>query len=309
MKDTLNDLSLLAGELTAFLLEAGWNETRRVRGAVFYAAPKSLGIQGNYTVALPEDVSAPSAASLLHGSANALVDVYGYGSVGDLLNRAAAVTDQTVPTRFVTRFIADTTRYGAIPLGELVAFVTNMQEGLYRCARFKMGAHAKESKATAERFVRQCRFLQTAEGSFVAKVEVPITTLKPADSSGGRALTSTEICSSFFSAIRFLNWNILENDDPVDAPETLSSAIALFDADLLESITRLVVGPQMESIDFFMEMGTELLNSSTGYLSPEKRQRVHDFRQFISPHLLSKNKLDGDPEEQAPDVAAMATES
>ncbi|NHZ43672.1 hypothetical protein [Massilia aquatica] len=309
MKDKLNDLLLLAGELTAFLLEAGWHETRRVRGAVFYAAPKSLGIQGNYTVALPEDVSAPSAASLLHGSANALVDVYGYGSVGDLLNRAAAVTDQTVPTRFVTRFIGDATRYGAIPLAELVAFVTNMQDGLYRCARFKMGDDISESQASAERFVRQCRFLQTAEGSFVAKVEVPITTLRPAESSGRRALTSTEICSSFFSAIRFLNWNILENDDPVDAPETLSSAIALFDAALLESITRLVVGPQMESIDFFMELGTELLNSSTGYLSPEKRQRVHDFRQFISPRLLSEIKLQRDPGEHACDVSAMATES
>lgn len=309
MKDNLNDLSLLASELTVFLLEAGWHETRRVRGAVFYAAPKALGIQGNYTVALPEDVSAPSAASLLHGSANALVDVYGYGSVGDLLNRAAAVTDQTVPTRFVTRFIDDTTRYGAIPLGELIAFVTNMQEGLYRCARFKMGADTSENISSAQRFVRQCRFLQTAEGSFVAKVEVPITTLRPAQSSGGRALTSTEICSSFFSAIRFLNWNILENEDTFDAPETLSSAIALFDMELLETITRLVVGPQMQSIDFFMELGTELLNSSTGYLSAEKRQRAHDFRQFINAHLVSDNKFDSDTGEQAPDVAAMATES
>ncbi|UOD29923.1 hypothetical protein INH39_31950 [Massilia violaceinigra] len=301
-------LSLIAG-LKSFLDEAGWQEIRHVRSAVLYAAPASLGIQGNYTVALPQDASAPDAARLLHGCANALVDVYGYGSVGDLLNRAAAVTDQTVPTRFVTRFIGDATRYGAIPLGELVAFVTNMQDGLYRCARFKMGVDTSEAKATAERFVRQCRFLQTAEGSFVAKVEVPITTLRPAESSGRRALTSTEICSSFFSAIRFLNWNILENNDPVDAPEILSSAIALFDAALLESITSLVVGPQMESIDFFMEMGTELLNSSTGHLSPEKRQRIHDFRQFISPHLLGDNKLDGDPGEQAPDLAAMATES
>ncbi|NHZ90510.1 hypothetical protein F2P45_15995 [Massilia sp. CCM 8733] len=150
--------------------------------------------------------------------------------------------------------------------------------------------------------------MQTAEGSFVAKVEVPITTLRPADSSGGRALTSTEICSSFFSAIHFLNRNILENEDPFAAPETLSSAIALFDVELRESITRLVVGPQMQSIDFFMEMGTELLNSSTGYLFPEKRQRVHDVLQFISEHLLSENKWDGDPGEQAPDLADTATE-
>ncbi len=309
MTDANQDvLSLIVG-LKRFLDEAGWQEIRRVRPAVLYAAPASLGIQGNYTVALPHDASAPDAARLLHGSANALVDVYGYGSVGDLLNRAAAVTDQTVPTRFFTRFIDDTTRYGAIPLGELVAFVTNMQEGLYRCARFKMGDATRESKVSAERFVRQCRFLQIAEGSFVAKVEVPIATLKPAESSGGRALTSTEICSSFFSAIRFLTWNILENEESFDAPETLSGAIALFDMELLESITRLVVGPQMESIDFFMEMGTELLNSSTGYLSPEKRQRVHDFRQFISPYLLGDNKLERDPGAQAPDLATMATES
>ncbi|NHZ36835.1 hypothetical protein [Massilia rubra] len=289
--DDQDVLSLTLG-LKSFLDEAGWQEIRRVRNAVLYAAPASLGIEGNYTVALPQDTSAPGAARLLHGCANALVDVYGYGSVGDLLNRAAAVTDQTVPTRIVTRFIDDATRYGAIPLAELVAFVTNMQDGLYRCARFKMGADTKESNTTAQHFVRQCRFLQTAEGSFVAKVEVPITVLKKADSSGRQALTSTEICSSFFSAIHFINRNILEYEDAFDAPDTLSSAIALFDVELLESITRLVVGPQMESIEFFMEMGTELLNSSTGFLSPVKRKRAHEFLQFITKQLLCENNLE-----------------
>lgn len=304
MTDVSKDVSSVIVGLKSFLDEAGWLEIRRVRTAVLYAAPASLGFQGSYTVALPQDASVPDAASLLHGSAKALVDIYGYGSVGDLLNRAAAVTDQTVPTRFVTRFIDDATRYGAMPLGELVAFVTTMQEGLYRCARFKMGADTSENIANAERFVRQCRFLQTAEGSFVAKVEVPIATLKPADASTGRVLTSTEVCSSFFSGIHFLNRNILEYEAAFDASETLSSAIALFNVELLESIIKLVVGPHMESIEFFMEMGTELLYSPTGYLSAEKRQRAQDFLQFISKHLARENKASREAGQAAPELVA-----
>lgn len=304
MTDLINDVSSLIVGLKSFLDEAGWQEIRRVRTAVLYAAPASLGFEGSYTVALPQHASVPDAARLLHGSANALVDIYGYGSVGDLLNRAAAVTDQTVPTRFVTRFNDDTTRHGAIPLGELVTFVTTMQEGLYRCARFRMGSDTSENQANAERFVRQCRFLQTADGSFVAKVEVPIATLKPADGAGGRALVSTEVCSSFFSAIQFLNRNILEYQDAFDAPDTVSSAIALFDVELLESITTLVAGPDMESIDFFMEMGTELLYSFTGYLSAEKRQRAQDFLLFTTKHLSRQQNGACEAGEKASEMAA-----
>lgn len=292
MKATPEDLSHLAARLKEFLNEAGWRQGRQANGLMFFYPPESLGIQGNYSVALPENAEKPGVGSLLHGTANSLVDIYGYGNLGDLLNRAAALSDQSQPTRLVTRFVDRATRKGAMPLASLASYTSNVEQGLYRSAKFKLGVETKETKLIAQRFAKDCLFLQTEHGSFVAKVEVPHTLLKQGDLFGGEPLVSTEVCSSLFSAIQFLNERILDDQGSFEAPETLANAISLFDVELLESLTKVVVGPEMETIEFSLEIGTQVRTSSTGWLSDEKKNRLKDFLDFIREQLLGEDNLD-----------------
>ncbi len=292
MKATPSDLVQLAEQLREFLLETGWIEGRRARGVTFFHAPTSLGIEGNYSVAIPDDASKQGGGSLLYGTANSLVELYGYGSLGDLLNQAASLIDRSQPTRITTRFIDGTTRRGAMPLSSLATYVANMEAGLYRSARFKLGVETKETKLVAQRFAKECLFLQTEIGSFIANVEVPHAVLRQADLFGESALVSTEVCSSLFSAIQFINEKILATDDSFESGETLESAISLFDVELLETLTKVVVGPEMEIVEFSLQVGTQIRTSTTGVLSEDKKERLSDFVNFIKDQLRGENDLD-----------------
>lgn len=292
MKAISEDLSQLTERLREFLNEAGWRQGRQERGLIFFYPPESLGIQGKYSVALPEGTAEQGVGNLLHGVANSLTDIYGYGNLGDLLNRAASLSDLSEPTRLVTRFIDGTTRRGVMPLASLASYASNIEAGLYRSAKFKLGAETKEAKLIAQRFVKDCLFLQTEQGSFIAKVEVPNTVLKQGDLFGGEPLVSTEVCSSLFSAIQFLNERILGDDGSFESPETLENAISLFDVELLESLTKVMVGPEMETIEFSLEVGTQVRTSSTGWLSDERKNRLKDFLNFIRDQLRGEDDLD-----------------
>jgi hypothetical protein len=292
VKPTPQDLVHLAAKLREFLETAGWTSTRQSNGMTFYAPPEALGIRGKYRIAIPNETSRQGVTSLLHGAANSLVDLYGFASVGDLLDRAATFSEDSKPTRIVTRFIDETTRKGAVPLRSIVEFSSNMEDGLYRIAKFKLGGDTKETKLIAQKFAKECVFLQTEEGSFIAKVEIPQSILKQADLFGGEALASAELCSSFFSGIQFLNERIANDEVDFDSPEILGDAIALFDVEVLESLTKIVVNPEMDTMDFSMEVGTQVRTTSTGVLTGEKTARLKDFLEFVREQLRGENDLD-----------------
>jgi hypothetical protein len=292
MKPTPEDLLQLAEKLRDFLGTAGWRQDRQAKGLAFFSPPESLGIRGKYSIALPEEPSRSGMGSMLHGAANTLVEIYGYGSLGDLLNRAASLSDLSQPARFVSRFLDDTTRSGAMPLASLSAYVSNLEAGLYKGAKFKLGAETKETRLIAQRFAKECLFLQTEPGSFIAKVEVPQSILKQGDLFGNEPLDSTEVCSSLFAAIQFLNERILGDDGPFDAPETLADAISLFDVELLESLTKVLTGPEMATIEFSFEVGRQVRTSTTGWMSDDRRNRLKEFLDYIRDQLRGENDLD-----------------
>lgn len=292
MKTTPAELSQVAERLRAFLIEEGWTERRQARGMTFFYAPQKLGIQGKYSVALPDGPTTPSVGTLLYEVANSLVEIYGYGSVGELLDKAAAVSDEAKSTRIVSRFIDSATRSGAIPLSSLASYIANMEAGLYRSAKFKLGEETKETRLIAQRFSKECLFLQTEQGSFVAKLEVPHFVLKQGDLFGAEPLVSTEVCSSFFSALQFLNESILGSDDSFDDERTLEDSLALFDVELLESLTKVLVEPEMNAIEFSLNIGAQTRTSSTGPLSDERKERLKDFYHFVCEQLRGENDLD-----------------
>lgn len=293
MKPTSEDLAQLAGRLHEFLVDRDWTPSRQARGLTFFDPPQSLGIEGKFSIALPDQVDRPGVAGLLHAAADSLAELYGFAGLGHLLNKAASFSDLSGPTQLVARFVDDaTTRRGVMPLVALAAYASNLEQGLYRSAKFKLGVETHENKAIAQSFVRDCLFLQTERGSFVARVEVPPSVLKQGDLFGGEPLASAEVCSSLFSAIQFINDRILGNEEAFDSPGLLGDAITLFDVEMLESLTKVVVDPEMETIDFSLRVGNQLRTSSTGWISQEKRQRLRDFLEFVRQQLRGEADLE-----------------
>lgn len=292
MKRQTSDSIALAERLRTFMLDAGWTQIRQARGLIFYSPPESLGIKGKYTIAIPEDAERQSVSSLIHDAADSLVQIYGYGQIGDLLNRAASLSDLDRSTRIVSRFFDDSTRSGAIPLTSLAAYASGMEHTLYRSAKYRLGAESGAADLAARQFAKDCLFLQTSVGSFIAKVEIPPTVLRQPDLFGAPSLDSTEVTSSLFSAIQFINEVILGSEAAFDDDDTLYNAIALFDVELLSAIADVIVSPEMSVIEFTFELGNRVRMTSTGWLSTEKRNRLKAFVAFITEQLRGEDKID-----------------
>lgn len=273
------------------MLEAGWLQTRKARGLSFFSPPEALGIRGKYTIALPDDPTQSSVSSLIHDAADSLVQVYGYGQIGDLLNRAASLSDLDRSTRIISRFLDDTTREGAMPLAALASFVNSMEAALYSSAKFRLGHRSKAPDLVAKQFVNDCLFLQTAAGSFVAKVEIPPTVLLQADLFGEPQLDSADITSSLFSAIQFLTERILGTDIPFDDTDILANTIFLFNVELLTALSNVLLGPQMQSIEFSFELGSRVRMTSTGWISAERRDRLRAFVEFVKDQLQGEDNI------------------
>jgi hypothetical protein len=291
MKHLAEDSIALAARLREFMLGAGWEHIRSARGLSFFSPPESLGIRGKYTIALPDNPALASVSSLIYGAADALVQIYGYSQVGDLLNLATSLSDQDRSTRIISRFHDETTKGGAIPLAAIAAYVTNMEATLYHSAKFQLGDETAEADLTAKQFANDCLFLQTAVGSFVAKVEVPQSILRQPDLFGNPALGSTDIASSLFAAIHFLNDQILRGESAFDDSDTLSNAVSLFDVELLTAIADVILEPDLSSIDFSFEFGNKVRTTSTGWMSAEKRNRLRDFVAFIKEQLRAEDNI------------------
>lgn len=292
MKKQPTDFVELAERLRAFILAAGWVQTRSARGLQFFSPPQALGIRGKYTIALPEDAAKPSVSGLIHDAANSLTQIYGYSQIGDLLDSAASLNDLDRPARIISRFLDETTRGGAIPLSALAAYATKMEETLYRTAKFKLDSDSKSADAAARRFAKECMFLQTAIGSFVAKLEVPSTVLRQQDLFGEPQVDSASVVSSLFSAVSFINEHILGSDRPFEEDETLANVIALFDVELLAAVADVLLSPSMQSIELSFEVGTRIRVTSTGWMSLEKRIRLKEFVAFVKDRLRGENEID-----------------
>lgn len=290
-----DDIFVLVTKLQAFLETEGWIEGKRANGLRFYLPPESLGIHGKYSVAVPDNAYKSGMGALLYSVMDSLREIYGYNIVGSLLERSATLSADASQARFVSRFVDLTTTAGAIPLYALGEYLTQLEKGLYNSARFKLGRGGSNEKAIAQiaqRFAKECQFLQTKEGSFVASIEVPASVLRQEDLFGQAAVESIQVCSSMFFALDFLNQRVLNDKDPLDSDTALADAISLFDAELLESLAKMIIAPGMQMIDFTLELGSSLRTSSTGIMTKEKVERLKEYVTFIKKHLLGVDDIE-----------------
>lgn len=290
MSHRSEDLSILGEKLQTFLTASGWVEGRQAKGLRFFYPPAALGIEGKYSIALPDDSSKPGVDTLLHAAADSLLDLYGYSRFGEMVESAASNADSS-PARISTRFVDSSTRWGAMPLLAFGEFLNHMGAGLYESAKFKLGGDNNSNRVTANTFANECLLLQTKVGSFIASIEVPRTTLRQADLFGHEAIDSNKVCSSLFSAIEFLNARVLNDTESLYTEESLADAISLFDVELLEALSKMILGPGMDTIEFSLETGASTRTSSTGWITEDKITRLKDYVAFIKKHFRGEDNI------------------
>jgi hypothetical protein len=292
MKQLSHDYSSEVSAIEQLLNEKSWTSEGAKGAFKFFLPPKALGFEGRYSIALPSDTLHSGAGGLLVQAVQSLKDIYGGTEINEYLDRLAGNSFVSASVFLTVRFQDDLTQKGSMPLSAVADFLKNWEAGLYKGAAFKLGHEDKATEQIAKEFVKSSHFLQTEKGSFIARVEIPHRVLRQADLFGLSALPASEVCSSFFSAIDFLNTHILRGSEDFSTNESLSEALTLFDVELLETLQKLLLDSEMHAIEFQMLFDTQKRTTATGYLTPEKTMRLNEYVKFVKDYLRSEKNIE-----------------
>lgn len=293
MKKPAKDFTLVVGNIAEFLTSQGWVQGREKAGLRYYDAPASMGVTGGFAVALPTDPLRPGIDNLIVSALDTLGSLYDRNLSG-LYEQVAATNDLTSPTTLSVRFLDDQTAQGVMPLPSIAAFVTGIEKTIYEAVKFKIGDTSKSTVEKASRFLRDCAFLQTARGSFVASIELPAVMLRQPQlfPDSPPALASSQVCTSLFSAIKFLNEHILQSTVDYETHDLIANALELFNPELLDALSTVLIGPEVAEIEFAMRTGDQRRATSTGQLTPEITGRLREYVKFIREHLHGIDLID-----------------
>ena len=292
MKRIKQNYDVEVSEIRNFLIDSGWALSRQTSNLSFYSPPEDLRIKGGYTLALPNDDSLSGVDAFMVQAVAALEDIYGirFYRVKDKL---ASKSELEGAAQFNVRFLDEQTTDGSMSLGSLKTFLEQMQKGLYEGAKFKLDGSAHgPSNSMAAKFVKDCRFLQTKEGSFIARIEVPFGWLHQGDLFWSEAISSHEVCSSIQSSIQFITERILKSDEAFGSDTALSEAISLFDPELLETLAKMLIGPEIEQLEIVMEIGNQRRVSTTGIIDSARKSRLLSYVDFIKNHFYGEDGID-----------------
>ena len=293
MRRPAKDFTSVLENLAEFLTLQGWVQGREKAGLLYYDAPESVGVTGGFTIALPIDPRRPGIDNLILSALDTLGEIYDRNLSG-LYDEVAATNDLNSSTTLSVRFVDDKTTAGVIPLTSISAFVQGIEKTLYEAVKFKMGDASRATVENAQRFLKDCAFLQTAKGSFVARIEVPPVMLRQPQlfPDAPPALASSQVCSSLFSAIEFLNERILQSAADYEAEDLIAHALELFNPELLDALYKVLIGPELAEAEFAMQTGDQRRTTSTGQISPENSGRLREYVKFIREHLHGIDLLD-----------------
>lgn len=293
MKRQAKDFTSVVSNLTDFLVAQGWVQGQQKAGLQYFNAPESIGVTGGFSVALPTDARRPGIDKLIISALDTLGDIYD-SNLNPLYDDVASTNDLTLPTTFSVRFLDEKTSMGALPLPSMGAFVQGMEKSLYEAAKFKIGDASKTTLEVAQRFVRDCSFLQTERGSFIAHLEVPPLMLRQAQlfPDAPPSVASSQVCSSLFSAVEFLNERILQSTVDYEEDELVAHALGLFNPELLDALSKVLVGPEVAEAQFAMQTGSQRRETSTGLITAENASRLREYVKFIRDHLHGIDLID-----------------
>jgi hypothetical protein len=277
--------------LQSFLLESSWSLGRETAALKFFVPPENLGIRGKYRIALPLDSSRSGSDELVLRAIDSLRDIYGvhFDELYELLTRASF---ESVPSILSAKFVDTSTASGSIPVHTIASFLEGIERGLHHEVMFKLGTDASTARLSAQAFTRECRFLQTSKGSFVVRVEVPPSVVRQPDLFGKDAMDSSQVCSSFFSVIQFVDDEVLKGSRAFESEALLDQAVSLFTPELLESISHAVIKAEVETIDFSMQIGASVRTSSTGLITEQNLDRLNAYVEFIRAHFYGEKDFE-----------------
>lgn len=115
--------------------------------------------------------------------------------------------------------------------------------------------------------------------------------LRQADLTGHGEVHTAQVGAALFSGIEFLVSRVM-NEASGDADSDIEAAMGLFSIESVDALSKLVVAPGMEQVEFAFSAGRARRTADTGQITAEKVERLHEFVSSVKRHLIDERDLD-----------------
>ena len=276
-------------KIEAFLREHGWKETRSGKVARLYSPPADLGLSDTFTLAIPLPDRRSTSGDLVYSISNMLENVY--ARPFHELIRPVVEADEFESWYLKSRLEGEKIGRGTIGLAEFENYISQVSKSFFEIAKFNLGGDGPLQVAQADRFLKSCCFHPTEVGSFITNIEIKNNVLREHDLVSPE-LNSLDVASSWFSAIHFLNTNVLQgSSDEAYLEEAVSDSLEFLNLPTVTSLKRLIEDTEAKLFEFELMTHIGRKSSSTGVLSEVAIDRLESFEKIFQDRVTVESDV------------------
>ncbi len=279
---------LRVSALRAFLGSNGWKLVSDKDGDQAWEAPLELGFPESYRLHLPRTDETPGGATAAARVTSVLSDIYEL-PVEELAAKAGAAHGI-----FSLRMFSPDFDLGSIPFLNFEAMIERLRKVLLHTAAFVIDETPTISEVPEEayRYLAQCRFLQTAVGSYVARVQLPEASdlVEPTLFEDG--LASRVVSERLVESLRFVTGRIMDGDKTLFTDEVVEQEAASINLDVFRGIGELLHKCGAKSVDFALTSSAGVTTIPSGPLTESRLQRLDGFLAFAKERLAADRTID-----------------
>ena len=268
-----------------FLATRDWRHLRDTARFSVFAPPEFEKETGSYELLVPRNPAAGDFARALEGTIDAIASFYQmpFSSVEALLIPSSEVVS--------VKLEGEGFQGGAAPFPRFERMLEHLKRTITRTAAFVLTDDplATATPRAAYGFLNECWFLQTARGSFVARVALPVdgsfSTEPSLFAEPVQPIPREAVADTLRSLSVLVAERVLGEDESLFSEEGLQGVRQLASVAVLEEIARLLRGTEAKSVTFRFTRGSEERATVLPSLSDERLYHLDRFIAYLRDKL------------------------
>lgn len=236
---------ITSARIVEFIINRGWvfqNENEKFR---FFRAPNDLGFVQNYDLPIPKTDLNVDNSKFINNTINILSDIYEI-SVDELL---VIISERNFV--FSIRIHDEDTAGGKISFNRFEDLINGVKDLLIDTASFVLNPQViiKSKPSEANRYFNYCKFLQTEQGSFIAKIELPTEEIIKEQEIFQQEIKGADINTKLISVINYVNTKVFKSNGEFDENHFDENQENL-NLNLLKDLEKIYENTKSENIEF-----------------------------------------------------------
>lgn len=273
--------------LRGFLEGQGWNLLTRGQRFGAYEAPDSLA-SGYFELVVPLEPTSDQNV-VLSRLAGTLAEIYevSFDHIATVLTEPSTVAAVSVGGR--------SSAQGSMPFVQFDNLVDRLRKLLLHTASFVLTEDpvVASTHPAAQRYVRQCRILQSEHGSYVTKIQLPNQVqLTQSTMFGDDGILSDDVNDRAIDVIEHVVSKVMSTDSSVFSEAALFEAVEVVNVTVLRDIAEMFQRVEADYLDFrFLGVATNS-RIQTGRLTDRRIGRLNEYIEYARDRLARDLKVD-----------------